>query len=46
VLGTSSFNVQRGDTFLISGHLYRVIYVAPAQPSSGERREAGAVQVQ
>lgn len=46
VLGTSAFNVQRGDQFLVSGHLYRVIYVAPEQPSSSERCEAGAVQVQ
>jgi hypothetical protein len=46
VLGTSALNIERGDTFLVSGHLYRVIYVAPEQPSSSERREAGAVQVQ
>lgn len=46
VLGTSSLNIQRDDRFLVSSKLYRVIYVAPEQPSSGERKEAGAIQVQ
>jgi hypothetical protein len=46
VLGTSSLNIQRDDRFLVGTQLYRVIYVAPEQPSSGERKEAGAIQVQ
>ena len=49
VLGTSSFDVQRGDRFLVDAssgeldQLYEVIYVAPGQ--SG-RVEAKARQVQ
>ena len=46
VLGTSSLNIQRDDRFLVGTQLYRVIYVAPEQPSAGERKEAGAIQVQ
>ena len=45
-LGTSSFNVQRGDRFLVGTELYEVIYVAPAQASAGERVEAHCRQVQ
>ena len=46
VLGTSSLDIQRGDRFLVSSGLYEVFYVSPQQPSSGERLEAKAVQVQ
>ena len=46
VLGTSSLDVQRGDRFFASSELYEVIYVAPEQPSSGERVEAYCRQVQ
>ena len=43
VLGAAALNIQREDTFLVSGSLYRVIYVAPLQ---NNRKEAHAVQVQ
>jgi len=43
VLGSASLNVQREDTFVVSGSLYRVVYVAPLQ---NNRKEAHAVQVQ
>lgn len=46
VLGTSSFDVQRSDRFFVNSELYEVIYVAPEQPSSGERVEAYCRQVQ
>ena len=46
VLGTSTFDVQRGDRFLVGSELYEVIYVAPAQASAGERVEAHCRQVQ
>jgi hypothetical protein len=46
VLGTAALDIQRDDRFLVGTQLYRVIYVAPEQPSSGERKEAGAIQVQ
>ena len=43
VLGTASFDVQRGDRFFADSQLYEVVYVAPAQ---GNRVEAEARQVQ
>ena len=46
VLGTSSLDIQRDDRFFVGTQLYKVIYVGPAQPSSGERIEAKAIQVQ
>ena len=46
VLGTSDLDIQRNDRFLVGTQLYKVIYVGPAQPSSGERTEAKAKQVQ
>lgn len=46
VLGTASFDVQRSDRFFVNSELYEVIYVAPEQPSSGERVEAYCRQVQ
>ena len=46
VLGTSALDIQRGDRFLIDSQLYEVIYVSPQQPSTGERTEAKAIQVQ
>ena len=46
VLGTSAFDVQRGDRFFANSELYEVIYVAPAQASTGERVEAHCRQVQ
>ena len=46
VLGTSSFDVKRGDRFKVSTSFYEVIYVSPQQPSSGERVEAHAIQLQ
>ena len=46
VLGTSTFDVQRADRFLVGSELYEVIYVAPAQASAGERVEAHCRQVQ
>lgn len=46
VLGTSSLNIQRGDRFAVSSEWYEVVYVAPEQPSSGERKEAHCRQMQ
>lgn len=46
VLGTSTLDVQRGDRFAVGAQWYEVVYVAPEQPSSGERREAYARQMQ
>lgn len=46
VLGEHTLNIQREDLFMLGTQRYRVIYVAPEQPSAGERKEAGAVQVQ
>ena len=46
VLGTSSFDVQRGDRFAVNSEWYEVVYVAPEQPSSGERKEAHCRQMQ
>ena len=46
LLGTSAFDVQRADRFTVSSEWYEVVYVAPEQPSTGERVEAYCRQVQ
>jgi head-tail adaptor len=46
LLGTSAFDVQRADRFEVSSEWYEVVYVAPEQPSSGERVEAHCRQMQ
>ena len=46
LLGTSSFDVQRGDRFSVNSEWYEVVYVAPELASVGERVEAYCRQMQ
>lgn len=46
ILGTSTLDVQREDRFTVNSQWYEVVYVAPEQPSSSERKEAYARQMQ
>jgi len=46
LLGTSSFDVQRGDRFTVNSAWYEVLYVAPEMASAGERVEAYCRQMQ